>query len=52
MRPLSGLRAVLKQRMQVGNDLYDLEDIYGMPAEVATDCGPAADRWVFHTYPL
>ena len=24
---------VLKQRLQVGNDLYDLEDIYGMPAE-------------------
>lgn len=24
---------ILKQRLQVGNDLYDLEDIYGMPTE-------------------
>jgi hypothetical protein len=26
---------VLKQRLQVGNDLYDLEDIYGLPADAA-----------------
>uniref|UniRef100_A0A7S1N503 RING-type domain-containing protein n=1 Tax=Eutreptiella gymnastica TaxID=73025 RepID=A0A7S1N503_9EUGL len=27
---------VLKQRLQIGNDLYDLEDIYGMPADDKT----------------
>eukprot|EP00667_Euglena_gracilis_P006776 EG_transcript_6838 len=40
-KPTEYTLKVLKQRLQVGNDLYDLEDIYGMPAESTASAATA-----------